>query len=306
MNIYNETTDIKIEKASAVALGAFDGLHLGHMKVIGEAVRSRFEPSVFTFEEDPSKFTKGRAEYLITKEDKLKALEKSGVRNLFSFDFQKIRELPPERFFTEILIGKCRAAMLTCGENFRFGKGAAGDTQLLEKLCRENGVTLKICDPVNLQGEIISSTGIRAALKNGDVKAANRMLGHHFYFTQPVIGGNRIGRTLGTPTINQLLPEGFVKPKFGVYAALVDIDGDKHWGVANIGTKPTVGKYDPLSETWIGEFKGDLYGRKIRIELLDFIREEKKFDSLDALKAEIMRNAEIARALAEPYLSLYK
>lgn len=244
----------------------------------------------------------GKTEYLMTQEDKRESLEKLGIRNLFQVDFASVKDMDPEQFFCEILVGRCNAAMLTCGEDFRFGKGAEGDIRLLEKLCRKEGIQLKVCPPAMEDGVVISSTEIRLALKNGEIQRANRMLGHAFGFTLPVSTGNRIGRTLGTPTINQWLPEGFIRPKFGVYAAVVFLKGEYHWGVANIGTKPTIGKYDPLAETWIGEFSGDLYGKRIRLELLGFLREEKKFNSLEELKAEILKNAEEARKMVAGYL----
>lgn len=303
MNIYQTIDEIKLQGPSAIALGAFDGLHRGHCSVIGGAVNSPWTPSVFTFCEDPSKLLSGKTEYLMTGEDKREALQKMGVQNLFQVEFASVKEMEPEDFFSEVLVKRCRAAMLTCGEDFRFGRNASGNTALLRELCRKNNIQLRICPPALEGGRVISSTAIRQALGEGRVELANRMLGHAFYFTLPVVDGNRIGRTLGTPTINQVLPEGFIRPKFGVYAAMVRLNGSCHWGVANIGTKPTIGKYDPLAETWIGEFSGDLYGKRVRLELVGFIREERKFASLEELKAEILRNASAAREMTEAYLA---
>ena len=303
MKTYEGIAQIRGGAPCAVALGAFAGLHRGHQVVIREAVNSPWIPSVFTFSQDPSQILEGKTEYLMTQEDKREALEKLGVKNLFQVDFSQLRDMEPEAFFSEILVGRCGAALLSCGENFRFGRGARGDVSLLENLCRERGVLLRVSPPAREGGEVISSTAIRQALKQGELPLANKMLGHPFGFTLPVTTGNQIGRTLGTPTINQILPKGFLLPKFGVYASLVLLEGEYHWGVTNIGTKPTVGKYDPLAETWIGGFQGDLYGKRVRLALLAFLREERKFSSLEELKGEILRNAQTARDIVEAYLA---
>ncbi len=302
MNIYNNIEDINCKNKCAVALGSFDGIHLGHRSVIENACKSPLEASVFTFQKSPSELLGGRAEYLMTDWDKRDTLAEMGVRNLFSVDFSSVKDMAPETFFTEILLKRCNAGLISCGINFRFGKGASGNTELLKVLCGEHGIRLIVSDYVLSDSRIISSTAIRETLKAGDAAKAAKMLGRPFGFTLPVGEGNRIGRTLGTPTINQELPAGFVRPMYGVYASIVTVDGRRHWGVTNIGVKPTVGKYEPLAETWIGEFDGNLYGQKIKLELLEFIRPEKKFNSLAELKSEIYKNAEIAQKLAEKYL----
>ncbi|MDO4458653.1 MAG: riboflavin biosynthesis protein RibF [Clostridia bacterium] len=295
MRIFNTLEDVKLNNNTSVALGAFDGLHLGHRKVIESVIGCGFSPSVFTFSEDPSKSLHGETEYLLTHEDKVSTLEEMGVENLFSVNFDSVKSLSSEEFFHDILMDKLHAKVIACGNDFRFGKFAKGDVKLLEKLCMENDVELKVVDPAMMNGEVISSTLIREALKNGDSLLAGKMLGRAFGFTSEVVTGNKLGRTIGIPTINQPLPEGFVKPKFGVYAVLVHIGGSTYWGVCNIGVKPTVGVYLPLAETWIGDFEGDVYGEKVKLEVFDFIRPERKFDSLEELRDEIKRNAVVAR-----------
>ncbi len=307
MQIYRELNGIsKKNKSTSVALGAFDGLHLGHQKVISQVLDGNFEPSVFTFSEDPSKVLSGKTEYLMTEEDKILELEKMGIENIFDISFSSVRDLTPEEFFFDVLLGGCGVGMISCGDDFRFGKKAAGDVTLLKKLCEENGIILKICPPVMLGDAVIHSSAIRLALKNGDAVTAEKMLGRPFGFTLEVIHGNSLGRTIGIPTINQKLPEGFVLPKFGVYAAIVHIDGKKYHGTCNIGVKPTVGSSVPLAETWIADFTGDLYARKLRLDVLDFIRPEKKFSSLGELKAEIERNSVEAERICSEYLNKNK
>lgn len=156
---------------------------------------------------------------------------------------------------------------------------------------------LHVVDTVCYKGERVSATRIRDAVERGEMADAAAMLGRPFGFEFEVVHGNRIGRTIGTPTINQHFPEHFILPRFGVYASCVHIGGRTYCGVTNVGVKPTVGSDRALSETWIPDFSGDLYGKTLRLELLAFIRDEKKFANLDALKAEIRRNEKQARKI---------
>jgi len=299
MKIVRKPEDIRDIAPCSLALGAFDGLHRGHMAVIRAAVqggpgKQPLESGVLTFETSPS-----GSPAVLTGEDKEEILRNQGVDRLYSFRFSDLRNLPAEKFVGEVLFDRCRAARLCCGEDFRFGKGAEGDVSLLSRLCRENGAELTVVPPVLENGEKISSTRIRAAVEAGDIPLANRLLGRPFGFSLEVIHGNHIGTGLGAPTINQALPEGFVLPPFGVYASWAGVDGQEYYGVTNIGVKPTVGSDRVLSETWMPGFSGDLYGKRVRLFLLQFIRPEKKFGSLEELKAEIEKNARQAKDIAE-------
>ncbi len=290
------------KRYTALAMGAFDGLHLGHIKVIDEMMHEKeLEPCVLTFKENPSKILKKDFLYLVNKSEKDEIIKNKGVKEIFYLDFNEVKNLSPKDFFEQIIIKKCGAKSLYCGENFRFGKNAEGDIDTLKGLCSQNGVRLNIVPLFSLDGETISSTKIRNLLKDGQVKLANKYLGRNFSFTFKVVSGNKIGRTLGTPTINQPIPKDFIKPKFGVYATAVTVENEKHSGVTNIGIKPTVGSYDPLLETWIPDFYKDMYGMKIKVELLEFIRAEKKFDSIDELKNEIYKNADKAKEIFKIY-----
>ncbi len=280
--------EIQENTSCSLALGAFDGLHRGHMAVIEKALLPPFaeHAGVLTFAGSPSG---GPA--VITAEDKETLLTEQGIERLYSLCFSQVRDIPAEEFFWETLIGRCRAARLCCGEDFRFGKGAAGNVSLLTRLCREAEIELCVLADVLDHGERISSTRIRAAVKAGEIPLANRLLGRPFGFSAEVIHGNHIGTGLGFPTVNQAIPEGFSIPPFGVYASRIQVENTWYTGVTNIGVKPTVGSDRVLSETWIPEFSGDLYGKRLRLALLQFIRPERKFDSLEELKAEIRKNA---------------
>lgn len=284
----------------AAALGSFDGLHLGHRQVIGNTLSAPgLRPAVITFQQNPSvSLQKKPVPLLTTNEQKLALLEEMGVEVVYLLPFDRIRDMEPEDF-VEALYRVCRVRALSCGFNFRFGKNGRGDAGLLKELCREKGIELSVTPPVSVAGETVSSTRIRACLEQGDVQQAGQLLGRPFGYDFEVTHGRQLGRTWGTPTINQPFPQGYVLPRFGVYASLVEVEGQKYYGVTNIGVKPTVGSDCALSETWIPEFSGDLYGKKVPVELLDFIRPERKFDSLDQLKNEILENGVLARKIAE-------
>lgn len=284
----------------AAALGSFDGLHLGHRQVIGNTLSAPgLRPAVITFQQNPSvSLQKKPVPLLTTNEQKLALLEEMGVEVVYLLSFEQIRDMEPEDF-VEALYRVCRVRALSCGFNFRFGKNGRGDAGLLKELCREKGIELSVTPPVSVAGETVSSTRIRACLEQGDVQQAGQLLGRPFGYDFEVTHGRQLGRTWGTPTINQPFPAGYVLPRFGVYASLVEVEGQKYYGVTNIGVKPTVGSDCALSETWIPEFSGDLYGKKVPVELLDFIRPERKFDSLDQLKNEILGNGVLARKIAE-------
>ena len=298
MKIVRSLEEMGETAPSSLALGAFDGLHRGHMAVIGRACAPgeggrRLQPAVFTFSRSPA----GNSAVL-TGRDKERLLEDAGVEVLYSLEFSQVKDWEAEAFVEQVLFETCAAQRLCCGEDFRFGRGARGDTALLQTLCDRRGVELTVVPPVKEGGEKVSSTRIRAAVEAGDISLANRLLGRPFGFSLEVIHGNHIGTGLGTPTINQAIPEGFVLPRFGVYASWCRVGGEYFYGVTNIGVKPTVGSDRVLAETWMPEFSGDLYGKRVRVFLVAFIRPERKFGSLEELKEEIGRNARQAKALA--------
>lgn len=307
MNIIRTLEELKqAENPCSMALGAFDGLHCGHMAVIHAACApgkegQRWEPAVFTFRTSPS----GNSAVL-TGRDKERILEHTGIQTLYSLEFQEVRDWEAETFVREVIFGKCNARRLCCGEDFRFGKDAKGDVTLLRRLCEEKGVELYVVPAVMDGGEKVSSTRIRKAVEEGNIPLANRLLGRPFGFSLEVIHGNHIGGSLlGTPTINQAIPEGFVLPRFGVYASWCRVGGQYFYGVTDVGVKPTVGSDKVLAETWMPDFTGDLYGKRVRVFLLEFLRPERKFDSLEELKAAIEKNGleakEVTSRIAPPF-----
>lgn len=290
------------KQKTAVALGVFDGVHIGHQAVIGEAVNGREEgllPAAFTFSMGRQKPVNKRGqEAILTDRLKQQKLSELGAEILYKIRFDEVREYSPERFVKEVLIGKLRAARVVCGYDFRFGKDAAGDSALLRSLCEESGTEAVIVPPMLDGGEPVSSTRIRHSLKNGDIAAANRLLGYEYTIDMRVIDGMKNGRKLGFPTINQEYSPGQLVPRFGVYASHVLLDGKIYGGVTNIGVKPTIaGERSPLAETFIIGVDRDLYGQHIPVSLFCFLRGERKFSGLDELSVTVKQNIETVKQM---------
>lgn len=291
------------QRNTAVALGCFDGVHLGHAQVLENALKGRrrgLSPAVFTFASGGGDCACAkRAKQLMSQSMKEGLLSRMGFDSFYAVDFVSVRGMEPEAFVEKVLFRALRAKEVFCGFNYRFGKDGRGDTALLRRLCRRYGIRAEV-SPAVLSGDIpVSSTWIRDAVAQGDMAQAQALLGRPFAIDFKVAQGNRIGRLLGTPTINQPFPPGFVLPRFGVYGSAVTVCGKRYHGVTNVGVKPTVGSDTPLAETWIAGFDGDLYGRRVVVELLGFLRPEQKFESLDALKNQIHSDAERAKKLLE-------
>lgn len=299
MTIYHLPTDTDRIPAvgRAVALGLFDGMHIGHRAVVAEAIRAgRGRCAVYTFSPS-SLYTKGNLQRIATDAQQTAILERMGVTEMFDTDFAAVCDLSPEQFVEDILQNTLHATAVTCGFNYHFGKGGVGDAILLERLCAARGIAVTVVPAVESDGQAVSSTAIRSALAVGDMASVTRMMNRAYCFTLPVEQGQHLGRRLGMPTVNQVLPADFALPHFGVYASCVEIDGRVHYGVTNIGVRPTVGADAPLAETWIDGFDGDLYGQNIRVYPVKFLRDERTFDTLEELKVQVERDAADARAV---------
>lgn len=289
----------------AVALGRFDGLHNGHKAVI-ECAKKGKKPlfSVLTFSYSPQDFEDmNLAKGILTDYQKARAIEGLGADVLFTLPFVKIRHLSPEAFVKVVLADSLKAELVCCGYDFRFGKNAAGIPEDLKRLCSQYGIEVKIVPPVCDDGRPISSTRIRWHIENGEINEASRLLGYRYGLEFPVESGSKRGRLLGFPTINQSLPENFVLPKRGVYASCVIIGKRRYSSVTNIGVKPTVSDTGKVNaETFIEGFSGDLYDKMVKVELYDYLRSERKFESVDALRNQILSDAEKSSKIVKKYL----
>ncbi len=294
---------MNVKKKRVVALGFFDGVHLGHGELLKNtkslAKTLGASPAVLTYSHHPSEILSDTPVKLINTVSERCAIisELYGISDIVVRPFDsEYASLSCEEFVDKILVSELSAVGVCAGYDFRFGKGGKGDAELLLKLCRERNIECRIIEKVTLHGEVISSSAIRKLLENGDILRANELLGHHHCMISEVEHGKALGRTLDFPTANQELPKNAVVPKCGVYISRVTVRGCEFVGVTNIGMRPTVeSETVPRLETYILDFSGDIYGEKIKVELISFLREEKKFSSVEVLKEQIVQDAECAR-----------
>lgn len=289
----------RADERTAVALGYFDGLHLGHMGVIGAAMAQKeLAPAVFTFNCDTTLPKFRGPEDIISFENKRELMERIGVKYLFAPDYAEVCTLTDEEFVKSILIDRLNAGFACCGRSFRFGKGGCGTPERLAEIGAKYGMRTEIVQDVCLDGQVISSTRIREHIRRGEIEQANRLLGYELWYRLPVVRGNEIGRTISFPTINQVIPDTNIIPKYGVYKSIVEVGGKQYKGVTNIGVKPTVQHRNDgtgaVMETHIIGFDGDLYGQNIAVALVRYIRPEVRFSGLEELKQQISRDKENA------------
>ena len=288
MEVYSELAPLGAARGTAVALGFFDGVHIGHQAVIQAAARHAgargLAPAVFTFSLPLKNAMKGGR--ICPESEKHRQMEALGAAFYMEPPFEQFRALSPERFVRDVLAGLCRAKAVFCGDNFTFGARAAGNVDTLKELCAPLGIEVHIVPMALYEGAPVSSSRIRAALEAGDMPAVNAMLGRPYRIDFPVRHGQGLGRTLGFPTINQVYPEGFVMPRFGIYITRVGIGGEWYAGATGLGTRPTVNLTGggPTCETFIPGFSGDLYGTDPVVEFHAYLSPSKKFDTLDQLR----------------------
>lgn len=302
------------DRGAVVALGNFDGFHRGHQVVIGEAGRLArhmgVNLTVVVTEPHPVSFFAPKAPpfRLTPFRERAQLLESFGVDQLLVLPFDKdLAGLAAQDFVQSILLDAVGALHVCVGYDYRFGKGRGGGTDVLGQMGDMEGFGLSVIQPVTVglegyAGDVYSSTLVRKALQNGEARKAAALLGHWWSINGRVSEGDQRGRTIGFPTANIELGES-LQPKLGVYAVRVEVeeDGRTYNGVANVGKRPTFDKRDILLEAHLFDFEGDLYNKHLRVQLVAFLREEQKFDGIDALKAQIKKDSRVAKiVLAEP------
>ena len=283
-----------------LCLGNFDGVHIGHRALIAETVKRKAEfcaslpevkSGVFFFRRAPYEIITGeKLLHLASFEYKLAFFAELGLDVAFIYDYEEIGRFSPEDFVSNILKKECGCIFSVCGYDFRFGYKAEGDAERLSSLMNGNTYTVS---EVSLDGERVSSSNISKLIAEGNIENANKMLGRPYFLNAEVLHGKKLGRSLGIPTINQKFPSDFAIPKKGIYISATTVNGAVFSSVSNIGVRPSVEDDATINcETYILDFEGDLYGKKITVEFLKRLRDETKFDSIDSLKSQINKDIE--------------
>jgi len=308
MKIYRNILETRNIPNAVVTIGTFDGVHLGHqaifnkMKSLAKSVGG--ETVVVTFSPHPRQvlnIDSSNLRFLCTSEEKLQKFEEFGIDNVVIINFTKeFSRTPSEVFIKDYIIDHIHPAYIVVGYDHHFGKNRMGDFDLLNKLMKQYNFKVERIAAQDVENIAISSTKIRNALAVGNVKSANRLLGYNYSVTAEVVVGNKIGRTMGFPTANLELPREYMLIKGGVYACLVEYDGTTYKAMANIGHRPTIGdrgEDQPIIEVNLFGFDGDLYGKHICVHFIDRIRDEEKFNGLEALKAQLEQDREKVKAI---------
>lgn len=265
---------------TAIILGTFDGLHAGHREVIKNA--EGFYGIAVTFDIPPKSVYSQKTQLLILPQEREIRLKQLGIKQVVMQKFEQVKNISAEDYL-ENLKNEYNPSRIVCGFNYRFGHNALGDTDLLKNFCLKNGIEFICVPPVKSDGITVSSTYIRNLISEGKMRQASAMMYGGFAFETEVIHGDARGRELGFPTANQKYPTQLVCAKFGVYISEATICGKRYKAITNLGIRPTYRTNDIGCETYIKDFSGDIYHKKIKIELLDFVREEKRFNSLSEL-----------------------
>ncbi len=279
---------------TSIVLGMFDGVHMGHRRIILAAKNKGTErgipTSVLLFSSSPHS-----APALLPLCDRLSELEKLGVNYAYVYDFEELRDKTPEEFVRDELVEKHNAVAAFAGYNYRFGAKAAGDADMLKTLCNRYGVECDIAECVEHGGESVSASRIRKLLLSGNIAQANELLTYPYYIRATVQHGKELGRKLGLPTVNMQIDKNSAQMARGIYYTKTCIDGAEYISVSNLGVRPTVEDTDSINlETHIIGFDGDLYGKCIKVSFYGKGRGEKRFDSVDALRREVENDRKCA------------
>lgn len=295
MRIIERTTEFHLSERSAVAIGKFDGVHLGHRKLIDKIIEQKSEKrlaTVFTFDTSAAAFFGGEEKELTTLTEKRQIFEEMGIDVLIEFPLNReTAATEPEEFIHRYLAAQMKAAYICAGDDLSFGRNGSGNYELLAKYADRYDYRTEMIDKVMADGDAVSSTRVRKAVREGQMEAVTRMLGTPYSVSGRVEHGRKLGRTIGMPTANLIPVKDKLLPPNGVYYSRAVIDGQLCRGISNVGCKPTVNDGQTVGiETYFYDFTGDLYGRNITVYLLAFRRPEMKFDSVEHLKEQMEKD----------------
>lgn len=303
MEIFNSLDEIDKIEETVVALGNFDGVHKGHQEIISRTVKSAqaagYKSAVFTFSNHPKNLMAGDivVKNILYADEKAAIIGRLGVDYMFNIPFdQSILTMDPIDFIDKLLLDKFNMRQAYCGFNYHFGYKAKGNAEVLMKEGMKKGFGIHIQEPFEIDGNLVSSTFIRSLIQEGRVDQCEKYMGRLYSIGGEVVVGNKLGRTIGFPTSNIMIDETMVTPPNGVYVTYCTYNGVRYPSVTNVGVKPTIGTYHKNVETHIFNFDKELYGKNIRVEFLEKTRDERKFDSVEALSKQITDDCITARS----------
>lgn len=301
MKYIRNTTDFYIEENTVLSLGKFDGIHRGHELLLEHMAAKKSEGlsgAIFTFDIPPRRNVEHtETKVLTTNEEKMHIFEQLGIDYLVECPFtQEIMCMEAEDFIEKI-VRQLHVKCMVVGEDFRFGHNRKGDYRLLIQYADQYDYEVIVVKKMQEDARDISSTFVREEIMKGNVEKANHLLGYRYFVTSVVAHGNRLGRTIGIPTINQVPPREKLLPPNGVYVTEVYIEEQKYRGITNVGNKPTVGNNNPVGvETHLLDFAGDVYDKLVTVEFISRVREERKFASVEELKTQMQSDIAYGRA----------
>ena len=303
MQIITSLDEIKLSEPSAVAIGKFDGIHLGHRQLLGEIISKKqagMKAVVFTFNPSPSVlFSKIKEKELTSAKEKRQLFENLGVDILVEFPLTyETAATSKETFVESILVNSLNVKIIAAGTDLSFGKNGEGNSAFLMEESKKYDFEVKIIDKISYKGEVISSTSVRKAIIDGDVKKAHFMLGSPYFVQGIVQKGNQIGRTIGFPTVNIVAEEEKLLPPNGVYKTEVIVDDRIFEAITNVGCKPTVADSEQIFiESYLYNFTENVYGKKIEVHFLEFMRKEEKFESIEELKKQLQKDMQLGQKI---------
>jgi riboflavin kinase/FMN adenylyltransferase len=301
MQVYNDLFSIKKDENTVLTIGTFDGIHLGHQEIIGQvkknAAELRARSFLVTFNPHPGNVLAGTGsvKILSTLNEKEKILQKMGIENLFVINFTKeFSQLPAENFFSDYIINGIGIKEIIIGYDFHFGKGRGGSIETIIEMGKKNNFKVDRVDEVTLNGKKLSSTEIRKALINGNINLANELLGRYYFFSGIVVQGDKRGRTLGFPTANiKTDDEDKLLPALGIYVVEFFVKGNKYYGLLSIGRRPTFyNDGNIVPEVYIYDFDEDIYDEYVTVNIIERLRGEEKFSSVEDLITQMNKDKE--------------